>query len=56
MLDETALEALKKFVVIMYDKTTTATGVNDARLELFARKQRSFDSIPPTKAALLEHS
>ena len=36
--------------------TKPATGVNDARLELFARKQRSFDSIPPTKAALLEHS
>ena len=27
-----------------YDQTATAaTGVNDARLELFARKQRSFD-------------
>ena len=56
VLDEKAFEALQKFVVIIYDKTSTATGVNEARLELFARKQRSFDSIPPTKAALLEHS
>ena len=55
-LDDEALEVLEKFVVIMYDKSSSATGVNDARLELFARKQRVFDSIPPTQAALLQHA
>ena len=48
--------ALERFVVPMYDRSSTATRVNDAWLELFARKQRSFDSIPPTRAALLEHA
>lgn len=55
-LDDDALETLERFVVTMYDRSSTATRVNDARLELFARKQRSFDSIPPTQAALLEHA
>ncbi len=50
------LEMLEKFVVIMYDRSSTAIYVNDARLELFARKQRSYKAIPPTRAALLEHS
>lgn len=49
------LEILEKFVVTMYDRSSTATCVNNARLELFARKQRSYQSIPPTQAALVQH-
>ena len=30
--------------------------VSKARLELFARKQRSYDAIPPTLDALMEHT
>ena len=30
--------------------------INDARLDLFARKQRSYDSISPTRGALVEHT
>ena len=55
-LDDKALETLEKFVVIMYDRSSSTRGVNDARLELFACKQRSFDSLPPTQAALLQHA
>ena len=40
---------------MMYDKSSEAAGVDDARLDLFARKQRSYEAIPPTKAALLQH-
>lgn len=49
------LEILEKYVVTMYDRSSTATCVNNARLELFARKQRSYQSIPPTQAALVQH-
>ncbi len=35
--------------------SSTAKCVDDARLELFARKQRSYKSIPPTRAALMQH-
>ena len=29
--------------------------VDEARLNLFARKQRSYDAIPPTSASLIQH-
>ena len=40
----------------MYDRSSAATGVDEARLHMFARKQRPYDSIPPTQAALREHA
>ena len=55
-LDDEALEAFEKFVVIMYDRSSSATEVNEARLELYAHKQRSFDSILPTQAGLLQYA
>ena len=35
------LQKLENFVVLMYDRSSTATGVDEARMDLFARKQRS---------------
>jgi hypothetical protein len=55
-LDDKDLNALEKFVVIMYDRSSTLTTVNEARLDLFAWKQRPYMAIPPTQAALKEHS
>ena len=41
----------------MYDRSSTCTTckVDEARFDLFARKQRAYDAIPPTQAALKEH-
>ncbi|KAK3889504.1 hypothetical protein Pcinc_006476 [Petrolisthes cinctipes] len=39
----------------MYDKNNTMDKVDEARLDLFARKQRPYDGIPPTSAALIQH-
>ena len=39
----------------MYDRSSTVVGVDDARLDMFARKQRAYDAILPTRAALLQH-
>ena len=36
-------------------KLSSCTGVSEARLDLFAHKQRAYDSIPPTSGALKEH-
>eukprot|EP00795_Rhopilema_esculentum_P005341 gene5341-513_t len=54
--DERDLSTLERFVVTMYDRSSTSTTVNEARLDLFARKQRSYLSIPPTEASLKQHS
>ena len=40
----------------MYDRTSSLNCVNQVRKQLFAKKGRSIESIPPTKAALLQHS
>ena len=41
------IERLEKFVVRMYDRSSSTEAVDDARLELFSRKQRSYEAIPP---------
>ena len=42
-------------MVMMY-KSSTATGVNNARLDMFARKQIPYQAIPPTRPALLQRA
>ena len=48
-------ELIEQFIVLLYDRTTTHTSVNQARKELFAQKGRAIDLIPPTQAALIQH-
>ena len=50
------LDILERFVILMYDRSSTAATVDEARLDMFARKQRPYESIPPTRAALLQHT
>ena len=45
-----------RFVVILNVRSRAAHVVDEARQELFAQKQRSYDAIPPTHAALREHT
>ena len=50
------LPILERFVALMYDRTDTSTGVNDARKALLTKKRRTMDAIPPTAAALVQHT
>ena len=36
----------------MYDQSSTYCDVDEARFDLFARKQSAYDAIPPIQAAL----
>jgi hypothetical protein len=54
-LTQSEIGVLKEFVVIMYDRSSSTNKVNDARLDLFARKQSPYNGIPPSRAALVEH-
>ena len=47
---------LEQFVVILYDRSSTEKQVNEARLDMFARKQKSYEMIPPSQSALIEHT
>ena len=53
-VNDNEVDILDKCVVMMY-KSSTATGVDNARLDVFARKQRPYQAIPPTRSALLQH-
>ncbi|XP_061580540.1 uncharacterized protein LOC133446517 [Cololabis saira] len=46
---------LERFVVLMYDRTSETTEVNEARQQLFTHKSRTLENMPPTKAALVQH-
>ena len=48
--------AVERFVSLMYDKTSTLCRVNDTRKYLFTKRERKLETIPPTQAALKEHT
>jgi hypothetical protein len=54
-LTQSEIGVLEEFVVIMYDRSSSTNKVNDARLNLFARKQRPYNGIPPSRAALISY-
>lgn len=47
---------LERFVVLLYDRTSEESEVDVAKKQLFCTKNRSIDAIPPTSAALLQHT
>ena len=47
--------SIEKFVIFMYDRTSQVTSINNARLELFATKNRTLENIPPTRVSLIQH-
>ena len=49
-------KVLERFVIIMYDKCCSATDIDSVRLDIFARKQKSYDAILPTSAAMDYHT
>ena len=51
--DSRHFQNIERLIVLLYDRTTS---VNEAREELFCRKNRSMDRIPPTQDALLQHT
>ena len=50
-----AMNTIERFVVLMNDKTSSCSKVNEARIHLFAQKGRDINNIPPTQGALLQH-
>jgi hypothetical protein len=46
------MKVFETCVVTMYDRSSPTTNVDATRLDMFARKERSYEAIPPTLAAL----
>ena len=52
----TEMPDLERFVVLLYHKTSSKLEVNESHFELFPAMERQIDNIPPTAAALVEHT
>ena len=48
------MDTIERFVILLYDRTSTCQDVDKARKKLFTRRH-NVELIPPTKAALEEH-
>ena len=46
---------LEHFTILLYDGTSDLTSNNEAQKELFTKKGRAMDAIPPTRGALVQH-
>ncbi|KAG1675721.1 Monocarboxylate transporter 12 [Nymphon striatum] len=53
--DDVYFKLLERFVVVLYDKTSSLDSVDEDRKELFCQKCRSMENIPPTQDALFQH-
>ena len=51
-----SMPMIEKFVCLMYKPTTSCESVDDLRRELFTKEGRDLESIPPTSAALFQHT
>ena len=46
-------QLLKCFTCVLYDKTTSICEVNELRQDLFSKKVRAMENIPPTKVKMI---
>ncbi len=53
--DSCHFKALERLVVVMYDRTSPLTSINEAREELFCKRRLSVERMPPTQDVLLQH-
>ena len=49
------LAMIQRFVILLYDRSSSCDNVNSARRFLFTKKGRSIDNCPPTLNALMQH-
>ena len=54
VISDDAMLVIERFVILLYDRTSTTVDINKARRKLFAKKNNVL-LIPPTKAALVQH-
>ena len=54
-LNEEDLLLNERFVILMYDLTSSTSDINNCRRELFTKKAKTVEDIPPTRDALIQH-
>ena len=55
-LESHHFKLLERFTVVLYDKTSQLSTVNESRRELFSHRDKVvMEALPPTQGALLQH-
>ena len=54
-VDSQQFQKLERLTVILYDKSSPESSINQARKEIFCRANRQMEKLPPTQDALLQH-
>jgi len=54
-ISEGDIVVLERFSILLYDRTSSLINIDEARKQLFSKKGRAMDAIPPTRAALVQH-
>ena len=50
------MAVIERFVFLLYEQTSAIVEVNQARKDLFTKKARNLENIPPTRTALEQHT
>ena len=50
------IKPLERFVILLYDRTSSQESVNQACKQLFTNKGRGINGLPPTQAAVIQHT
>ncbi len=53
---DNSMKSLERFVVLLYDRTSNQDSCNQEHKQLFTQKGRGIDGLPPTQAALIQHT
>lgn len=54
-ITDDVVAVLERFTILLYNRTSSMVNIDEARKELFTKKGRAMDAIPPTRAALVQH-
>ena len=52
---EDTIAVIERFIILLYNRISLKTDINEARKELFVKKGCGMEDIPPTKGALVHH-
>ena len=57
LIDEESddFRSIEQFVVILYDRTSVSSSINEIRKDHFCKRKISMERLPPTQNALLQH-
>ena len=50
------MSLIERFVCLLYHPSSSKTDVNECRRQLFVKHSRQLEGLPPTKAALYQHT